>query len=115
MPRPYQITIPGLSVARHWRPVRARLLEAFPEITDVLATTIPATLLITYTGAHHIDPWLAAVSDAVSHTSVRTAATPHPSAGARSPRTRHRPPYRPASNKENQCPTISSPSSPQAA
>jgi hypothetical protein len=97
MPRLYQITIPGLFVARHWRPVRARLLQAFPEINDVLATTIPATLLVNYSGAPQVDAWLAAVSDAVGHTSTRTAATPH-LAGSRSPRPRHRPPHRLAAN-----------------
>ena len=50
MPRLYQITIPGLSITAHFPAVRRRLLAEFPEVLEVLATTMPGTVLIAYRG-----------------------------------------------------------------
>jgi hypothetical protein len=65
MPRLYLITVPGLTVASEWAPVHDRLLDDFPEVTDVLATTMPATLLIVYEGDANVDAWLQGISDGV--------------------------------------------------
>jgi hypothetical protein len=65
MPRLYSITVPGLDVRRHWAPVHDRLLDDFPQITDVLATTIAETLLIVYEGEVDVDAWLASMSEGV--------------------------------------------------
>ncbi len=62
----YQITVPGISVARDLRAIRRRLLGGFPAVADVLATTMPATVLIVYRGEDEIDAWLGAVSGAVA-------------------------------------------------
>jgi hypothetical protein len=40
------ITVPGLEVRSDWRPVHDRLLDEFPAVTDVLATTIKETILV---------------------------------------------------------------------
>jgi hypothetical protein len=37
------ITVPGLDVRADWRTVHDRLLDDFPKVTDVLATTISET------------------------------------------------------------------------
>ena len=63
MPRLYMITVPGLTVASDWAPVHDRLLDDFPQITDVLATTMPGTLLIVYEGEANADAWLWGISD----------------------------------------------------
>jgi hypothetical protein len=65
MPRLYMLTVPGLNVASDWAPVHDRLLDDFPEITDVLATTMPATLLIVYEGGANVDAWLDGMSDGI--------------------------------------------------
>ena len=44
-------TVPGLDVRLHWRAVRDRLLDEFPAVSDVLATTMPETLLIVHDGS----------------------------------------------------------------
>jgi hypothetical protein len=65
MPRLYMITVPGLEVTSDWRTVHDRMLDDFPEVTDVLATTMPETLLIVYEGAANIDAWLEGMSDGI--------------------------------------------------
>jgi hypothetical protein len=65
MPRLYMITVPGLNVKLDWAAVHDRLLDDFPQVIDVLATTIAATLLIVYEGDADIDGWLAGVSDGI--------------------------------------------------
>jgi hypothetical protein len=65
MPKLYMITVSGLEVKSDWRPLRARLLDDFPEVDEVLATTIPGTILIAYAGAARVDAWLHAVSDTI--------------------------------------------------
>ena len=61
----YMLTLPGLDVKSDWRVVHDRLLDDFDEIEDVLATTMPATLLILYGGEPEVDGWLDGVSEAV--------------------------------------------------
>jgi hypothetical protein len=65
MPRLYMITVPGLNVKLDWAAAHDRLLDDFPQVIDVLATTIAATLLIVYEGDADIDDWLAGVSDGI--------------------------------------------------
>lgn len=61
------ITIPGLEVASHWRLIHDRLLDEFPEVTDVLATTMAETILVVYEAADPGDAgaWLDAVSETI--------------------------------------------------
>ena len=66
MPRLFMITVPGLQVKCEWLPVHDRLLDEFPAITDVLATTIPETVLIVYEGHADADAWLEAVNKALT-------------------------------------------------
>jgi hypothetical protein len=68
------ITVPGLEVKSDWLPVHDLLLDEFPKVTDVLATTTPATLLIVYHGRADIDAWLGGVTEAVLGRRMRTAA-----------------------------------------
>jgi hypothetical protein len=66
IPRLYQITIPGLSITAHFPAVRRRLLADFPKVLEVLATTMPCTLLIAYRGEADTDAWLDALDEAVA-------------------------------------------------
>jgi hypothetical protein len=68
------VTVPGLDVKSDWLPVHDVLLDEFPRVTDVLATTIPETLLIVYRGRADIDAWLGALNEAVLVHRMRTAA-----------------------------------------
>ena len=61
----YSLTLPGLDVRSDWRVVHDRLLDDFPAIDDVLATTITATILIVYEGAAQIGGWLASIDEAI--------------------------------------------------
>src|SRR5205085_7347517 len=65
MPKLCQITVLGLEVRTDWRLVHDRLLDEFPDVTDVLATTMPATILITSRRSVDPDAWLAVISEAV--------------------------------------------------
>lgn len=65
MSRLYMLTVPGLDVPLDWAAVHDRLLDDFPDVTDVLATTLPGTLLIVHEGDSDIDAWLAGISDGV--------------------------------------------------
>jgi hypothetical protein len=65
MARLYQITVPGLDVRSDWRVVHDRLLDDFTGVGDVLATTIPETVLIVYRGKPEIDGWLESVNGSV--------------------------------------------------
>jgi hypothetical protein len=71
MPKLCQITVPGLEVRADWRLVHDRLLDEFPEVADVLATTIPATVLIASSGPPDPARWLDLISETVK-TSRRT-------------------------------------------
>jgi hypothetical protein len=61
-----RITIPGLSMRRDFEGARLRLLEDFPNVQEVLATTAPATLLVLYSGADDLDTWLDSLLDTVA-------------------------------------------------
>lgn len=62
----YMVTVPGLDVRSDWLPVHDLLLDEFPDVIEVLATTIPETLLIVYRGRADIEAWLAGLDEAVS-------------------------------------------------
>ena len=55
----------GAEGASDWAAVHDRLLDDFPGITDVLATTMTATLLIVYEGDANVDAWLEGISDGI--------------------------------------------------
>ena len=76
MPRLYQITVPGLEVAADWRLVHDRLLDEFPEVTDVLATTMSETILVVHERAASGDAsrWLDTVSETLLHRGQRRGA-----------------------------------------
>jgi hypothetical protein len=71
-PKLYLITMTGLEVASEWRAVHDRLLDEFPEVGDVLATTMEGTLLIVYTGTADPDGWLDAMSQTVLYLRARS-------------------------------------------
>ncbi len=66
MQKLYQITIPGLSLKRDFPAARRRLIADFPRVQEVIATTIPATVLVAYLGDDEVDAWLDALSDSVA-------------------------------------------------
>jgi hypothetical protein len=66
MPSLYQLTIPGLSLKGDFTAARRRLIADFPRVLEVLATTIPATVLVVYRGEDEVDAWLDALSEAVA-------------------------------------------------
>jgi hypothetical protein len=74
MPKLYMITVPGLVVPRDWGAVHDRLLDDFPAVNDVLATTMPATVLIVYEGTAEVDAWLDGVGEAVLGRRLRAQA-----------------------------------------
>jgi len=59
------ITVPGLEVRSDWRVLHDRLLDDFPAVSDVLATTIEATILIVYAGPADADAWLETITKTV--------------------------------------------------
>lgn len=63
--RLYSITLPGLEVRTDWRLVHDRLLDDFPEIDDVLPTTMAGTILIVYRGHAQPDGWLESIDTAI--------------------------------------------------
>ena len=77
----YMVTVPGLDVKSDWLPVHDLLLDEFPDVTEVLATTIPETLLIVYCGRADIDAWLAGLDEAVSVRRPRRFGRPAPGSG----------------------------------
>jgi len=76
MPRLFMLTVPGLKVASDWAAVHDRLLDDFPGITDVLATTMTATLLIVYEGDANVDAWLEGISDGILSRRIRAGSAP---------------------------------------
>ena len=76
MPRLFMLTVPGLKVAVDWAAVHDRLLDDFPGITDVLATTMTATLLIVYEGDADVDAWLEGISDGILSRRIRAGNAP---------------------------------------
>jgi hypothetical protein len=69
MPGLCLITVPGLNVSSDWRVVHDRLLDEFPEVTDVLATTTRETILVVHENAAPGDAglWLDMVSETLLH------------------------------------------------
>jgi hypothetical protein len=61
------ITVPGLRVSSDWRRVHDRLLDEFPEVTEVLATTIEETILVVHEppAPENADRWLDAVGETI--------------------------------------------------
>ena len=65
MEKLFLITVPGLDVRSDWRVLHDRLLDEFPAVSDVLATTIGATILIVYAGRTDADAWLETIAETV--------------------------------------------------
>jgi hypothetical protein len=65
MPQLLMLTVPGLEVKSDWAAVHDWLLDGFPRITDVLATTMTGTLLIVHEGDAEVDAWLDGISEAI--------------------------------------------------
>jgi hypothetical protein len=67
MPKLCLMTVPGLNVRRDWRLVHDRLLDEHVHVTDVLATVMPETILVTYDGAAtaEVDAWLDTVAETI--------------------------------------------------
>jgi hypothetical protein len=67
MARLCMITVPGLRVSSDWRLVHGRLLDEFPEVADVLATTIEETILVIHEPAapENAGRWLDAISETI--------------------------------------------------
>lgn len=80
MPQLYMLTVRGLQVKSDWAAVHDRLLDDFPQVTEVLATTMTETLLIACEGDADIDGWLAGVSDAILSRRLRAATRRSPGA-----------------------------------
>jgi hypothetical protein len=80
VPRLFLLTVPGLRVASDWAAVHDRLLDDFPGITEVLATTMTATLLIVYEGDASVDAWLEGVSDGILSRGINAGNAPPPRA-----------------------------------
>ena len=94
MPRLFMVTVPGLKVASDWRAVHDRLLDDFPGITDVLATTMTATLLIVYEGDANVDAWLEGISDGILSRRLSTGNAPRVRTQSRA--RGHQPAWRPS-------------------
>lgn len=56
------LTVTGLNVRSDWRAVHDRMLDEFPGVLDVLATTMPGTILIVHTDPSDVDAWLDTVT-----------------------------------------------------
>lgn len=61
----FMMTVRDLDVRSDWRAVHDRLLDDFPGITEVLATTMAGTILIAYQGPAEIDAWLQSTGEAL--------------------------------------------------
>jgi len=85
-PKLFLITVAGLDVVSEWHVAHDRLLDEFPGVCDVLATTMQGTLLIVYTGTPDPDGWLDAISQTVLYLRARSRRRAHdPAARASSP------------------------------
>jgi hypothetical protein len=85
------ITVPGLRVSSDWRLVHDRLLDEFPEVTDVLATTVKETILVVHDPAapENADRWLETVGDTILYRR-QCRSTPSLTENRRVQRARHR-------------------------
>ncbi len=57
MQRHCRITVSGLSIKQDFKAARVRLMDEFPTIEDVIATTAPGTVLILASDPVDIDGW----------------------------------------------------------
>ncbi|HXB16718.1 MAG TPA: hypothetical protein VNV44_13365 [Solirubrobacteraceae bacterium] len=67
MQRLCRITVSGLSIKQDFKAARVRLMDDFPTIEEVIATTAPGTVLILASDPVDVDRWseaLHAVSSA---------------------------------------------------
>jgi hypothetical protein len=82
MQRICRITVSGLSIKQDFKAARRRLMDDFPTIEEVIATTAPGTLLILAADPVDIDGWCKA---------LHSVGTAEARAGRfrLSPRTRH--------------------------
>jgi hypothetical protein len=83
MPQLYLITVPGLLVPADWARIHDRLLDDFPRVTDVLATTITGTVLIVYRGRPDANAWLDAITEEVLRRRLRVGRRASPSTAPR--------------------------------
>jgi len=58
MQRLFRITVPGLSIPRDFSAARRRLMDEFPTIEEVVATTAAGTLVVLSNGPEDVDGWL---------------------------------------------------------
>jgi hypothetical protein len=56
------LTLPGLRISSDWSAVHDLMLERFPQIGDVLATTIPSTVLVVHDDEPNRDAWIDAIT-----------------------------------------------------
>ena len=61
MQRICRITISGLSIKQDFRAARRRLMEDYPTIEEVIATTAPGTVLVLASDPVDIDGWCEAM------------------------------------------------------
>jgi hypothetical protein len=61
MQRVCRITVSGLSIERDFKDARRRLMDDFPTIEEVIATTAPETVLILASDPVDIDGWCEAL------------------------------------------------------
>jgi len=75
MPSLCLITVPGLNVSSDWGLVHDRLLDEFPDVTDVLATTMRETILVVSERAasDEASRWLDTVSETLLHRGRRNS------------------------------------------
>ena len=78
MQRLCRITVPGLSISRDFTAARRRLMDAFPNIEEVVATTAPGTLLVLFSGPEDLDGWVSALlgPDAQQKQRMKTGGVP---------------------------------------
>jgi hypothetical protein len=69
----FMLTVPELEVKSDWATVHDRLLDDFPQVADVLATTMAGTLLIVYEGDADADAWLDGIGEAILIRRLRAA------------------------------------------
>jgi hypothetical protein len=61
MQRLCRITVSGLSIKQDFKAARVRLMDDFPTIEEVIATTAPGTVLIRASDPVDIDGWCKAL------------------------------------------------------
>jgi hypothetical protein len=57
MQRVCRITVSGLSIKQDFKAARRRLMDEFPTIAEVIATTAPGTVLILASDPIDVDGW----------------------------------------------------------